>query len=104
MSLEKTAELLVTKTFQFQQETEMRIRNLEDQMYLLISTVKQLASLFCAKLSSQIIINLKKDESTIITTSDKELKESQGEGSKDTIEKKEMRPKPQITLINESNE
>ena len=53
---------------------------------------------------SQIIIDLKENESVIILTTDKELQEFQEEGSKDTVEKEEMSPQPQIALVNESSE
>ena len=99
-------ELQIANTYQFQQETQMRIRRMEDQICLLPSTVSQLIPPSCEKLPSQTIINLEKNESAVILTNDEELQEFQEEGSNDVVEKEveKMKPQSQITIVNEFNE
>ena len=52
MSFEKMMELIITNAYQFQQETQMRIRRMKDQMHLFASIMSQLLSPICEELPS----------------------------------------------------
>ncbi|GAB2248511.1 hypothetical protein Droror1_Dr00008393 [Drosera rotundifolia] len=73
MSLEDIVKYLANTTQQFQQETRSSIKNLENQVSQMASTINHLESQGSSKLPSQPLINPKENVSAITLRSRKEV-------------------------------